>query len=184
MSKRIVRKKITKTKPKIIKKRQINRNDSDDSEHNVNHSDDNDVQINNTNDTSVNNNTLDEKTTNRLKKHVSKWLDYDDKIKSLNLEIKKIKTIKKDQEDIIINMIMKLGMDETKIDVQSDTGDLRARVYRHKSVTKGPLKGDIIKDALLELIPNEKKVSQLVKKIESTRPLNERYYLKRTKGAK
>jgi len=79
-------------------------------------------------------------------------------------------------------MITKLGMEDNKIDVHDENNNIRSRVYRHKSVTKGSLKEDIIKDALMEAIRDEKKVDQLVKKIESKRPINERYYLKRTKG--
>lgn len=81
-------------------------------------------------------------------------------------------------------MINKLELDDKKIDVHDDQNNLRGRVYRHKSVTKGALKEDIVKDALMEVIRDEKKVDQLVKKIESKRPINERYYLKRTKGNK
>ncbi len=35
---------------------------------------------------------------------------------------------------------------------------------------------------LIEIFKNEKRVDQLVKKIESKRPVNDKYYLKRTKG--
>ena len=127
---------------------------------------------------------LGAKTRDRLKKKIVNWLDCDDKIKELNAKVKKYKDAKKQQEEIIINMITKLGMDEKKIDVHDDDDNLRGRVYRHKSITKGALKEDIIKEALMEAIRDEKKVDQLVKKIESRRPINERYYLKRTKGSK
>lgn len=126
---------------------------------------------------------LGAKTRERLKKKIISWMDFDDKIKDLNAGIKKYKDAKKQQEELIITMITKLGMDEKKIDVHDDSNNLRGRVYRHKSVTKGALKEDIIKDALMEAIRDEKKVDQLVKKIESRRPINERYYLKRTKGS-
>ena len=127
---------------------------------------------------------LAEKTRERLKKKITDWLDYDDKIKDLNTRTKRYKDAKKKEEEIIIQMITKLGMEDNKIDVHDDDDNLRSRVYRHKSVTKGALKEDIIKDALMEAIRDEKKVDQLVKKIESKRPINERYYLKRPKGNK
>jgi hypothetical protein len=127
---------------------------------------------------------LADKTRERLKKKIVEWLDCDDKIKTLNTRTKKYKDAKKQQEDVIIKMITKLGMEDNKIDVHDNNDNLRSRVYRHKSVTKGSLKEDIIKDALMEAIRDEKKVDQLVKKIESKRPINERYYLKRTKGNK
>ena len=124
------------------------------------------------------------KTKEKLKNKINSWLDYDDKIKELNGKTKKYKDAKKQQEDTIISMITKLGMEDNKIDVTDNKDQLRGRVYRYRSVTKGGLKEDIIKDALMEAIRDEKKVDQLVKKIESKRPINERYYLKRTKGNK
>lgn len=127
---------------------------------------------------------LADKTRQRLKNKIVEWLDSDDKIKILNTRTKKYKDAKKEQEETIISIITKLGMDDNKIDVHDDNDNLRSRVYKHKSVTKGSLKEDIIKDALMEAIRDEKKVDQLVKKIESKRPINERYYLKRTKGNK
>jgi hypothetical protein len=126
---------------------------------------------------------LDDKTTQRLKKKIVDWLDYDDKIKTLNSKTKKYKDAKKQQEEIIIKMITKLQMEDTKIDVHDDQNNFRSRVYKHKSVTKEALKENIIKDALMEAIRDEKKVDQLIKKIDSKRPMKERYYLKRTKGA-
>lgn len=129
-------------------------------------------------------NKLDKKIRERLKAKIVDWMDSDDKIKILNARTKKYKDNKKQQEDIIIKIISKLGLDDKKIDVHDQDDQFRGRVYRHKSVTKGSLKEDIIKDALMEAIRDEKKVDQLVKKIESKRPINERYYLKRTKGNK
>ncbi len=153
---------------------------------------DNDLEANNDNRQNdgdapaenINNIKIGDKTKRRLKKKINEWLDCDDKIKELNAKTKKYKDAKKEQEDTIIKIITKFGMESNKIDVHDDDNNLRGRVYRHKSVTKGALKEDIIKDALMEAIRDEKKVSQLVKKIESKRPINERYYLKRTKGNK
>lgn len=127
---------------------------------------------------------LADKTKERLKRKIVDWMDYDDKIKTLNAKTKKYKDAKKEQENVIIEMITKLGMEDNKIDVHDNNDKFRGRVYRYKSVTKGSLKENIIKNALMEAIRDEKKVDQLVKKIESKRPINERYYLKRTKGNK
>lgn len=127
---------------------------------------------------------LESKTRERLKNKINSWLDYDDKIKELNAKTKKYKDAKKQQETTIIEMLTKLGMENNKIDVHDENDNLRGRVYRYKSVTKGSIKEDIIKDALMEAIRDEKKVDQLIKKIDSKRPINERYYLKRTKGNK
>lgn len=127
---------------------------------------------------------LEEKTKEHLKNKLNNWLDYDDKIKELNKKIKKYKDEKKQQEEFIIKVITNLGIGEKKIDVQDKNNQFRSRVYRHKSITKAALKDNIIKDALMEAIRDEKKVDHLIKKIDSKRPINERYYLKRTKGNK
>lgn len=122
-----------------------------------------------------------EKTKEKLKSKITEWLDYDDKIKMLNEKLKNYKDTKKKYEEIIIKMITDLGIENTKIEVHDDDNNLRGRVYRYRSVTKGSLKENIIKDALMEAIRDEKKVIQLIKKINDKRPIQERYYLKRTK---
>lgn len=128
-------------------------------------------------------NAINEQLGLRLKKKINDWLDYDDKIKELTLKIKKYKDAKKAQEEIIINMITTLDLETKKIDVHDQNDQFRSRVYRQKSITKETLKENIIKDALMEAIRDEKKVDQLVKKIEGKRPVKERFYLKRTKGS-
>lgn len=141
--------------------------------------------IENIEDNNLNKNRISNKSKEHLKSKIHIWLDNDDKIKDLNAKVKKYKERKKAQEDLIIKLIDKFGItEETKIDIHDNNNELRGRVYKQKSVTKGSLKEDIIKSALMELIKDESKVDQLVKKIESKRPINERYYLKRTRGNK
>jgi hypothetical protein len=118
----------------------------------------------------------------RLKGIILQWINNDDRIKEMNAQLKELKDAKKVQEETILKMLVNLGMDKDAVDVKDDDGQFRGRVYRQKSTTKGALKEDTIKAALMELFQNEKKVDQMVKKIESKRPINERYYLKRTKG--
>jgi len=117
-----------------------------------------------------------EKEIKKLKEKILVWLDNDDQIKELNNTIKKHKEKKKICEDKILEMIDNLGMGDNKLDTD------KGRVYKYKSVTRGALKEDIIKSALMETIRNEKQVDQLIKKIESKRPMTEKFYLKRTKG--
>ncbi|MEM3063008.1 MAG: hypothetical protein QW303_05650 [Nitrososphaerota archaeon] len=126
---------------------------------------------------------LSDKTRGYLRRKIIEWLDLDDKLKELNAKVRKYKETKKQQEEIIIKMLIKLGMEDNKIDVHDENNNIRSRVYRYKSITKGAIKEDIIRDALMEIMRDEKMVDQLVKKIESKRPINERYYLKRTKGS-
>ncbi|BCS83044.1 hypothetical protein QLL95_gp1079 [Cotonvirus japonicus] len=125
---------------------------------------------------------ISKKTKLRLKNKINHWLDFDDKIKELNAKMKKYKDAKKNQEELILKIIEKLEMDDSKIDVRDNDKNLRGRVYKHKSVTKGAIKEDVMTSALMEIFKDEKRVAYLVKKIEEKRPVNERTYLKRTKG--
>jgi hypothetical protein len=126
---------------------------------------------------------IDARTAAKLKRKINEWLDYDEHIKEMTGKMKKYKDAKKKEEESIIEMITNLGLDQSKIDVHDKKGAIRSRVYRQKSVTKEALKESIIKDALMETIQNEKTVNQLLKKIDSKRPVKERFYLKRTKGS-
>jgi len=123
-----------------------------------------------------------DKNINRLKRNIMDWLDHDDKIKELNSQIKEYKDAKKEKENTILDMIGRLGLDNTPLNVCDKNNNLRGKVSRCRSTTRGALKEDIIRNALMEAIRNEGKVEQLIKKIDSKRPVVERYYLKRTKG--
>ena len=127
---------------------------------------------------------IDQKTIARLKRKINSWMDYDDKIKILNAKAKKYKDAKNQQEESILkaltNCEKKAG--DLKIDVTGDDNKIRGCVYRYESQNKEPLKEGIIKDALMEHFGNEKKVKELLKKIDKKRPMKKRYYLKRTKG--
>lgn len=131
-------------------------------------------------------NDIDEATLKILKKKITEWVDYDDKIKDLASKAKQYKDAKKKQEEFVINMIMKLEMIEDSVfDVHDKKNNIvRGRVYPYKSVTKEALSNEIIKNALMEVVHNEKQVDLLIKKIDNKRPIKERYYLKRTTGNK
>lgn len=119
----------------------------------------------------------------KLKKNMLDWLDHDDKIKELNAQMKQYKDAKKEKESVIIEMFQQIGLNEKdSLDVHDKDNNFRGRVKRYKAVSKGSLNQDIVKSALMEVIRNEGKVDQLVKKIESKRPIKETYRLKRTKG--
>jgi len=117
-----------------------------------------------------------------LKKHIETWIDCDTQIKELNESMKEIKDTKKKNERIVLGIITKMGMEELKLDITDNKGRVKARVYRHKSVTKGAIKEELLKDTLMEIFHDEKKADQIVKKVDSKRKINERFYLKRTKG--
>lgn len=140
------------------------------------------VEVDEVKEMVVQNRELEGRMKDRLKKQIVEWLDYDDKIKILNKRAKKYKDAKKEQEQIIMELLVKFGVENTRIDIHDDNDNLRSRVYRRKSVTKGAIKENIIRDALMEVIRDEKRVKELVKRIEKKRPINEKYYLSRTKG--
>lgn len=118
-----------------------------------------------------------------LKNKIVAWMNKDDQIKEYGAKIKVLKQKKKKEEEYILNLIDRLGVGNSKIDVKdTKNGQLRGRVYKRTSTTKGPIKEDIIKSALMEVIHNERTVTQLVKKIDGKRKVTERHYLKRTKG--
>lgn len=119
----------------------------------------------------------------RLKKKISGWLDYDDKIKEINAVCKKYKDAKKQEEELILDIIEKLEIN-IPIYVHDNKGQLRSSVKRHVSTTKEALKEELIKDALMETLKNKNMVDNIWKKIDSKRAPKERYYLKRTKGNK
>lgn len=127
---------------------------------------------------------LDNKMRMKLKEKILQWIEYDDKIKLLASKNKKYKEAKNAQELQIMKLINFLGLDEEKLDIRDDSKNVKCRVYQQKSISKGSIKEDIVKDALMEVIKDENRVSQLVSKIENKRPINERIYLKRTKGTK
>ena len=120
--------------------------------------------------------------TQLLKSHIEVWLECDTRIKEMNALIKEQKDIKKKKERVALGMIAKLDMEGVKLDITDKKGKVVARVYKHKSVTKSAIKEDLLKDTLMEIFQNEKKVDQIVKKVDSKRRINERFYLKRTKG--
>lgn len=118
-----------------------------------------------------------------LKNKVNEWLDNDDKVKTITARAKKYKDAKKQLEEAITKLIIGLDLDGKRLDIYDDNNNIRSRVCRYKSTTRGGLKEDIIRDALMEIMQSERKVESALKKIDSKRPINERYYLKRTKGS-
>jgi hypothetical protein len=169
----------TKIENKAENKSKVNKTHKNQAEYEDESIDNNEVNFESKND-------IDETTLKILKKKITDWVDYDDKIKELATKAKQYKDAKKKQEEFIINMIIKLEMIEDSVfDVHDKKNNIvRGRVYPYKSVTKEALSNDIIKNALMEVVHNEKQVDLLIKKIDNKRPIKERYYLKRTTGNK
>ena len=120
----------------------------------------------------------------QLKRNINQWFDTDDKIKRLSQLSLEYKHEKKDLEPIIMKNMKTLKLNTKKLDITDDKNNMRGRVYIYKSVTKGGMKEEHVKKTLMETLRDEKKVNYLIQKIKSQQPVNERFYLKRTKGAK
>ena len=124
----------------------------------------------------------DRKIKDKLKCKISEWMDFDDKIKESNNQLKIYKSSKKEHEKLIIDIIEKLELGDLKFDIPDENKNIRGRVYRHKTVSKQAIKEETIKTVLMEVLHDQNKVNQLVKKIDDRRPIRETYRLKRTKG--
>ncbi len=123
--------------------------------------------------------------TNRrvLKRRLTAWLDYDDRIKSAQDQIKEYRQEKKEKEEQILKLMQKMGMETgDPVIVTDDKKKIRASVHKFESKTKTGLKEETIKNALMETLKKEKQVDQIMKKIEGKRETKSRFYLKRTKG--
>lgn len=118
----------------------------------------------------------------KLKTMLMDWLDYDDKIKLLAAKSKEFKTEKKNIEEYVIQKLTKLGFNDQKVNIHDKNGEIRSSVYKYKTTTKSPLKMENVEAILMQVLGNERKTIQCLKKIDDSRDLVERVYLKRTKG--
>lgn len=155
-----------------------NNNDNNNDEYDDENEEDNEVEIKPA--------IASDKTKERLRKKINCWMDCDDKIKSLNARIKKYKDAKTQQEDFIMKIISLLEKEEkdegVKIMVKNENNETRGYVFRKKTTTREPIKEAFIREALTEhFLGNEKKVEQLIKKIDKRRTIKEKYYLRRSK---
>jgi len=108
-----------------------------------------------------------------IKEIVLRWLEMDDKLKNLSMEMKEIKDEKKQYEEFILNY-----MSQVKGDViNTSKGNLRKSV----SQIKTGLKPDNVLKALQEVTSNEDKAREMMEVIMKKREVKERIYLKRNK---
>ncbi len=103
---------------------------------------------------------------------VKKYLEVDDILKDIKEKIKKLNTDKKTHEEFILEYLKTI--DETVIDVQD--GKLR------RNVTKTPvgLKKEIIQKALIDIMGDVNKATDITDQIIKSRPTIEKITLKRT----
>lgn len=116
-----------------------------------------------------------------IRRDSQRLLDYDDRIKELQAEIKKYREAKARKEAMLLQVLDSLDFKMPPIEVvASDTGDMRGKLTKAKSTTKAPVNMSIVKKVMMEVYKDERKAEEMVKKIHNARPVKEKYYIKRT----
>lgn len=120
---------------------------------------------------------ISEKQKAKLKKNILMWIECDDKIKEFQVKSKIYKEKKKQIEEKVLSDIDRLNVQDSKLETE------RGNVFQSVSHTKGAIKADIIKDALKGYVKKERHIDELIKKIDTLRPIKERVYLKRVRDS-
>jgi hypothetical protein len=104
--------------------------------------------------------------------NVKKYLELDDKTRELKNNIKELSTDKKQCEEFILNYLQ--SIDEKTIDIAD--GKLIRNVYK----SQGALKKDLIQKALIDIVGDSIKATDITDQIIKSRPTVEKVSLKRT----
>ena len=104
--------------------------------------------------------------------NVKKYLELDDKTRELKNNIKELSTEKKQCEEFILNYLQ--SIDEKTIDIAD--GKLIRNVYK----SQGALKKDLIHKALIDIVGDSIKATDITDQIIKSRPTVEKVSLKRT----
>lgn len=110
--------------------------------------------------------------TKEFQENVVKYVKLDDLIRKKQQELSELKERRKPSEEYILKYLD--SVDENIIEITD--GKLR----KNKSETKASLNQDIIKNAISETITDPAIVEEIMKKMETKRPLNTHVNLKRT----
>ena len=114
------------------------------------------------------------KVTREFRNKVIKWIEIDDSLRELRAKTKELTTEKKQFEEYILSYMDQI--EEKCFNIKD--GKLRKNV----SKTKGPLKKQIIHQALVEMVGDANKATAMTEHIINSRPTVERVNLKRTKN--
>lgn len=114
------------------------------------------------------------KVTREFRDKVIKWIEIDDSLRELRVKTKELTTEKKQFEEYILSYMDQI--EEKCFNIKD--GKLRKNV----SKTKGPLKKQIIHQALVEIVGDSNKATAMTEHIINSRPTVERVNLKRTKN--
>ena len=112
------------------------------------------------------------KVTNTFRNNVLKWVDIDDKIKSVRTKVKELTNEKKQFEEYILNYLSQV--EEESIVIKD------GKLSKNVSKSKAPLKKESIYKALVELVGDANKATSMTEHIINSRPDVQRINLKRT----
>ena len=112
------------------------------------------------------------KVTNIFRNNVLKWVDIDDKIKSVRTKVKELTNEKKQFEEYILNYLSQV--EEESIVIKD------GKLSKNVSKSKAPLKKESIYKALVELVGDANKATSMTEHIINSRPDVQRINLKRT----
>jgi len=119
-------------------------------------------------------NSVQNKVTNEFRNKVLEWVQIDDNLRAYRVKIKELTTEKKQYEEYILKYLEEV--EEKSIAIKD--GHLRRNVYK----SKAPLKRDLIKKSLIEIVKDVNKAEIMTEHIIKSRPIVERVSLKRTKN--
>jgi len=112
------------------------------------------------------------KVTKTFRNNVLKWVEIDDKIKSLRVKVKEFTNEKKEFEEYILNYLSQV--EEESIVIKD------GKLSKNVTKTKGPLKKESIYKALVELVGDTNKATSMTDHIINSRPDVQKVNLKRT----
>lgn len=106
--------------------------------------------------------------------NIKEWVSIDNKIKHLMREVKELRNEKHDLTDVILDYADNNNLENAVIKIS----DGKLKFQNVKSTS--PLTYTFLKICLLDLIPDENKVNEMLKYIKSKREIKTSYDIRRT----
>jgi hypothetical protein len=109
----------------------------------------------------------------QFKQSIVNWVKMDDDLKKIRQTVKEINEEKKNTEQFILSYLKEIG--------EKDIAITNGKLTKQVSKTHEPLKKATIYTALVEIIKDDNKASQITEHIISSRKIKEKVSLKRMK---
>jgi len=109
-----------------------------------------------------------------FQKNIQNWVSVDNKIKALQNQVKELRSQRSDLTSSIFNYAENNNLENAVIKIS----DGRLKFQNVKSTS--PLTYTFLKTCLLDLIPDENKVNEMLKYIKSKREVKTSYDIRRT----